>query len=56
MNEAEYLVETQRWLRYAREDLEGAEILLEGRVVVPMMSYLQRTAGSVRALSRREAA
>jgi len=35
MNEAEHLVETQRWLRYAREDLEGAETLLEGRVVVP---------------------
>ena len=34
MNEAEHLVETQRWLRYAREDLEGAETLLEGRVVV----------------------
>lgn len=35
MNEAEHLVETQRWLRYAREDLEGAETLLERRVVVP---------------------
>jgi HEPN domain-containing protein len=35
MNEPEHLVETQRWLRYAREDLEGAETLLEQRVVVP---------------------
>jgi HEPN domain-containing protein len=35
MNEAEHLVETQRWLRYAREDLEGAETLLAQRVVVP---------------------
>ena len=35
MNEAEHLMETQRWLRYAREDLAGAETLLEQRVVVP---------------------
>ena len=35
MNEAEHLAETQRWLRYAREDLEGAETLLERCVVVP---------------------
>jgi len=40
MNEAEHLVETQRWLQYAREDLEGAETLLEGRVVVPRHTYL----------------
>jgi len=35
MNEAEHLMETQRWLRYAREDLAGAETLLEQRVIVP---------------------
>jgi HEPN domain-containing protein len=35
MNEAEHLVETRRWLRYAREDLEGAEALLAQRVIVP---------------------
>jgi HEPN domain-containing protein len=35
MNEAEHLVETRRWLRYAREDLDGAETLLAQRVVVP---------------------
>ena len=35
MSEAEHLAETQRWLRYAREDLEGAETLLERRVGVP---------------------
>ena len=35
MNEAEHRAETQRWLRYAREDCEGAETLLEHRVVVP---------------------
>ena len=28
-------METRRWLRYAGEDLEGAETLLECRVVVP---------------------
>ena len=28
MNEAEHLVETRRWLRYAAEDLRGAEALL----------------------------
>jgi hypothetical protein len=35
MNETEHLAETQRWLRYPREDLEGAETLRERRVVVP---------------------
>lgn len=35
MNETEHLVETRRWLQYAREDLEGAETLLERHVVVP---------------------
>jgi HEPN domain-containing protein len=35
MSEAEHLAETQRWLRYAREDLEGAETLLEHHVGVP---------------------
>ena len=35
MNKAEHLVETRRWLRYAREDLDGAETLLAQRVVVP---------------------
>jgi len=35
MNEAEHLRETQHWLRYAHEDLAGAETLLEQRVVVP---------------------
>ena len=35
MNEAEHLVETRRWLRYAREDLEGAEALLAQRVIIP---------------------
>ena len=35
MNEAEHLVETRRWLRYAREDLEGAETLLDRGVGVP---------------------
>jgi HEPN domain-containing protein len=35
MNEAEHLMETRRWLRYAREDLQGAEMLLVQRGVVP---------------------
>jgi hypothetical protein len=35
MNDAEHRVETRRWLRYAREDLESAETLLEHRVIVP---------------------
>jgi len=35
MNEAEHLVEIRRWLRYAYEDLDGAETLLAQRVVVP---------------------
>ena len=35
MNAAEHLAETRRWLRYAREDLEGAETLLERCVGVP---------------------
>ena len=35
MNEPEHLVETRRWLQYAREDLEGAETLLAQRVIVP---------------------
>ena len=35
MNAPEHLAETRRWLRYAREDLEGAETLLERRPVVP---------------------
>jgi len=35
MNDTEHRAETRRWLRYAREDLEGAETLLERRIVVP---------------------
>jgi HEPN domain-containing protein len=35
MDEAEHLAETRRWLRYAREDLEAAETLVEQQVVVP---------------------
>ncbi len=35
MSGTEHLTETRRWLRYAREDLEGAETLLEQRAVVP---------------------
>ena len=56
MNEAEHLVETRRWLRYAREDFEGAETLLEHRVVVPLMTPLQRMAASAWDVSTREAA
>jgi hypothetical protein len=37
MNEAEHLVETRRWLRYAHEDLEGAETLLAQSVRSPFV-------------------
>jgi len=35
MNETERLAETRRWLRYAQEDLEAAETLLQQQTVVP---------------------
>jgi HEPN domain-containing protein len=35
MGDTEHLAETQRWLRYAREDLEAAEALVEQQTVVP---------------------
>ena len=35
MSGPEHLVETRRWLRYAREDLEGAERLLAQATSVP---------------------
>jgi HEPN domain-containing protein len=35
MSEAEHLVEARRWLRYAREDLEGAERLLDQAASAP---------------------
>ena len=33
MNDPEHLAEIQRWLRYAREDLEAAETLVEQQTV-----------------------
>lgn len=35
MSETEQHVETRRWLRYAREDLEAAEALMAQRTFVP---------------------
>ncbi|HJY80461.1 MAG TPA: HEPN domain-containing protein [Candidatus Binatia bacterium] len=35
MNETERFVETRRWLRYAREDLEAAAALVTQQTVVP---------------------
>lgn len=35
MNETERFAETRRWLRYAREDLEAATVLVEQQTVVP---------------------
>jgi hypothetical protein len=42
MSETEHLAETRRWLRYACEDLEGAETLLERGVGVPRHIFLSR--------------
>ena len=35
MSEIERLAEVQRWLQYAREDLETAEVFVEQRNIVP---------------------